>query len=148
MANHDRYAAAYGQAGHAVVAWCLGLCVQEIGILDDENDEAGTIDFACSSHLPLIDRIAVCLAGLEARDLVKLPAYQLAEMSGIPKAIDILSEGLSETQIKSLRDAGHRRARYLLSVHRNKVDRLAAHLIQCGKIDASELMELLNAATR
>ena len=80
-------------------AWAYAC--KRLGILDDENDEAGTIDFACSSHLPLIDRIAVCLAGLAARDLVKLPAYQLAEMSGNPKAIDIQGN-----RAKEVRDNG------------------------------------------
>jgi hypothetical protein len=63
----DETGTAIHEAGHAIVMWALGLTVGtiEIGINNDESK--GKADLLTSDqHLPLIHRIAVCVAGIKA----------------------------------------------------------------------------------
>jgi ATP-dependent Zn protease len=73
MSNRDRVGAAYHEAGHAVVASYFGLVVSRIEIGIDDDDAKGAADIADDQQRPLIDRIALCAAGLEAQEL--LAAY-------------------------------------------------------------------------
>jgi hypothetical protein len=52
--------AAYHEAGHIVVARFLGLTVREVKI---EEDGSGRADISSAEHLPLVDQVAVCVAG-------------------------------------------------------------------------------------
>ena len=53
--------AAYHEAGHVVVAQFLGLTVREVEI---EEDGSGRADIRYAEHLPLVDQIAICVAGI------------------------------------------------------------------------------------
>ena len=55
--------AAFHEAGHVVVAMNLGLAVGEVEISDDGS---GRSQIAPPDHLPLVDQIALCVAGIEA----------------------------------------------------------------------------------
>jgi hypothetical protein len=69
---------AFHEAGHAVVAWYLGLQVGEIAIVDDPKDDSGTDIATEQEHLPEVDRLAVCLAGLEAESFFEAPTQEYA----------------------------------------------------------------------
>ena len=59
--------AAFHETGHAVVAWSLGLEVAHIVIGIGGDDSKGHANITSDQdHLPLIDRLAVRLAGIEA----------------------------------------------------------------------------------
>src|SRR5256885_2180453 len=90
-ANQDRLGAAYHEAGHAVVAWALGLPVGRIAINDD-GPPAGTTEIGSTEHLPATDRLAVCLAGVEAQHLFACPTHEHAGFSDYAKVLDIIGE--------------------------------------------------------
>jgi hypothetical protein len=144
MSERDRAGAAFHEAGHAVVAWALGLSVGEIEIGIAGDDSAGRSEIGDSSHLPIEDRIAVCLAGLEAQDLFKCPTHDLAGASDFTKIIEMIEgedeEGkiLTEGESKTLQDAGAARARRLLIDHTEQVGRLVAALLKSKKINAGD----------
>ena len=57
--------AAYHEAGHVVVARFLGLTIREVEI---EEDGSGRANISPAEHLPLVDQIALCVAGIEAQE--------------------------------------------------------------------------------
>jgi ATP-dependent Zn protease len=57
---------AYHEAGHAVVAWSLGLEVGTISVLAD--DASGGVQIGSADHLNLVEEIAVCAAGYTAEN--------------------------------------------------------------------------------
>ena len=59
--------AAHHEAGHVVVARFLGLTIRKIEI---EEDGSGRADISSGDHLPLVDQIAVCVAGIEAQESI------------------------------------------------------------------------------
>src|SRR5712671_5282064 len=122
--KEDRLGAAYHEAGHAVVAWSLGLTVGAMSINEDDPT-AGCVDIGPTEHLPTTDRLAVCLAGMEAQYLFGFPTHADAGYSDVTKALDIIGEDLSE---KESLDTGYVRARDLIHTHRSKVARLAERL--------------------
>jgi hypothetical protein len=69
--------AAYHEAGHVVVAQFLGLTVREVEI---EEDGSGRADIRHAAHLPLVDQIALCVAGIEAQELFNCPLHQHAAL--------------------------------------------------------------------
>jgi ATP-dependent Zn protease len=71
--ERDRRGAAYHEAGHAVVAWALGLQIGEIEIAIGGDDAKGNAEIENDEGLPLIDRLAICVAGMEAQDLFSAP---------------------------------------------------------------------------
>jgi len=140
----DRLGAAYHEAGHAVVAWSLGLPVGAIAISDDDPT-AGTTDVGTTEHLPTTDRLAVCLAGIEAQHLFRFPTNEHAGYSDYVKVLDIIGEDLTEQESLELRNAGYMRARGLILAHESKVALLAERLADDGRMDASEFTKLMNA---
>ena len=140
MNNNGQYDAAFHEAGHAVVAWALGLAVGEIAIRIRGDDTAGNAAIECSAHLPPVDRIAVCLAGLEAQQMFECPIHGLAGVSDYAKIVEIVGDCVSEEERRKLIDAGSVRARELLTAHKAQVRRLATSLSQQGRIDAGSLL--------
>ena len=70
--------AAFHEAGHVVVARFLGLTVGKIEIGDDGS---GNTKIGSAKHLPLIDQIALCVAGIEAEALFNVPEFKHAAFS-------------------------------------------------------------------
>jgi hypothetical protein len=86
MTEEDRRGAAIHEAGHAIVAFALGLAVEEIAIGISGDDSAGQSTIQESGHLPLTDQIALCLAGIEAQELFNSHTHELAAMSTTRKS--------------------------------------------------------------
>ncbi len=87
MTNKLRYSTAVHEAGHAVVMSALGLSVGEIEIGVDGDDTKGRTDLLCSDeHLPIIDRIAICVAGIDAQHIFECPTQELAGVNRSPQS--------------------------------------------------------------
>jgi hypothetical protein len=74
--------AAYHEAGHVVVARFLGLT---IGRVEIEEDGSGRADIRSAESLPLVEQIAVCVAGIEAQELFNCPIHQHRRARRLPK---------------------------------------------------------------
>ena len=61
--------AAYHEAGHVLVAR-FGVTVREVEIGEDGS---GGANISSAEYLPLVDQIAVCVAGIEAQENSQLP---------------------------------------------------------------------------
>jgi hypothetical protein len=118
--------AAFHEAGHFVVAREFGLPVGEIEIGDDGS---GRSQIGSAVHLPLIDQIALCVAGIEAQELFNCHTHVLAAAADYGMVIGLL-DGLTEAESLEHRDAACLRALEILQKHRSEVKRLADHLIE------------------
>ena|ERR1700730_2003031 len=112
-----RWSTAVHEAGHAIVAWGLGLSVGGLELF--EADGAGRSWIEDHAHLEVVDQIAVCAAGMEAVALLDagalLDAATLSQAgySDHGKIIELLA-ARSEREHDTTRHEGHQRARALL----------------------------------
>jgi len=112
--------------------------------IDPNDDSAGHSEIGDCSHLPIEDQIAICIAGLEAQYLFGCPfSHPLAGASDFSKIIELVEDGRSEEDSKSIRDAGAERARNILIEHRDVAARLAQALFERGRIDAGVFLREL-----
>jgi hypothetical protein len=139
-----RFGTAIHEAGHAIVMWALGLTVGtiEIGIGGDETK--GKTDMLTSDeHLPLIDQVAICYAGIEAQYVFDCPPHELAGMLDHGKVAELL-EGILEPRAKQIREAGFDRARALILTHKANLLRVAKRLAENGEVTADEFATLVS----
>ncbi len=148
MALSERYprGTAYHEAGHAVVAWSLGLPVGAVSVSDD--DASGSTQIGLSDHLPLIEQIAVCSAGIAAAEIFGHPIHELAGFKDRKRIMHLIEvHGISEEgQGPALRKEGYNFARARLETHLSKVAMLAELLVEHGRIEASEVMLLMQTS--
>jgi hypothetical protein len=134
---------AYHEAGHAVVAWSLGLSVGAVRVSDD--DASGGAEIGPADHLLLIEQIAVRSAGIEAETAFKCPAHELAGACDRAKILKLLeANGISQERGAEIRHEGHACARTHLEIHKSKVIKLAERLVQRGHVDATEFLCLMH----
>ena len=67
---------AFHEAGHAVVALALGLPVARVEIFHEDN--SGVTDIAGADGLPLVDHIALFVAGMNAEKMFDAPTHKSA----------------------------------------------------------------------
>jgi ATP-dependent Zn protease len=139
--NTDLLPTAYHEAGHAVVAWCLGLEVRSINIRPD--DAGGSAVIGGSERLAMVDRIAVTVAGAEAEHFFKLRTHELGIYGDMRMLVTLLDE-IPEHKAIQLREDGYRRAHDLLMAHEDKVVRLAQRLFEVRFVDAAEFLRLMS----
>jgi hypothetical protein len=108
MTIDDRRGAAYHQAGHVVVAWALGFRVYAAAIGIDGDDAKGKTDIDHGRPLPLVDKIAVCAAGVEAQHVLGASTNCRA---GAMDEVEIikLTEHLDEKARLAQRNEGYQR---------------------------------------
>ena len=149
MALSERYprGTAYHEAGHAVVAWSLGLPVGAVSVSDD--DASGSTQIGLSDHLPLIEQIAVCSAGIAAVEIFGHPIHELAGFKDRERIMHLIEmHGISEEgQGPALRKEGYNFARARLETHLSKVAMLAELLVEHGRIEAGEVMLLMQTVS-
>jgi ATP-dependent Zn protease len=141
------WAMAFHEAGHAVVAWSLNLrvesvCIREIGA----GDSATKTD--PPNDLSLIDQLATLAAGLEAERMFNCPLHEHAGDRDRLMAITLVQEhhvGLAPDEVQSHLAAGRARARELLLEHKERVIRIAEHLLDVRQVDAAEFLGLMSA---
>jgi hypothetical protein len=118
--------AAFHEAGHVVVVIHFGLTVGEIEI---SNEGSGKSQISPSDHLPLVDQIALCVAGIEAQELFDCHTHPLAAAADYGMVIGLV-DGFTEAESLACRNAGYLRALEILKKQRPEVERLAYHLIE------------------
>ena len=142
MTIQDRYGAAVHEAGHAVVAWALGLKTREMAVGINGDGAAGEAEIDEGTHLPLVDRIAIYSAGADAQRMLDAPTNGIVatlDMDEIRKLID----DRAEDEGKVLRYAGTLRSKELLELHRGKVERLAEALAERTELDQVAIEQIL-----
>ena len=131
-----RRGTAIHEAGHAIVMWALGLTVGKIEIGINGDDSIGKTDLLTSEkHLPLIDRIAISVAGIEAQHIFDCPTHELAGQGDLGKVVELL-DGTPEPHAHQMREAGYARAHALITMHRAQLQRLADRLVKDRKVTA------------
>ena len=118
--------AAYHEAGHVVVARFLGLA---IGRVEVEEDGSGRADISSATHLPLVDQIAVCVAGIEAQELFNCPMHEHAALGDYRKVRELLT-GLTDAESYEYRRAGYLRALEILKGRLPEIEQLADQLFK------------------
>jgi hypothetical protein len=124
--------AAYHEAGYVVVAQFLGL---PIGRVEIEGDGSGRADIRYAEHLPLVDQIAICVAGIEAQELFHCPVHQHAALGDYLKARELVA-GLSDAESYEYRQAGYLRALEILKARLPELEALAQQLFNQRRIAA------------
>lgn len=130
-----RRAAAVHEAGHAIVAWALGLEVRELRI-DDQGKGLSVIQR--HDHLPIVERIAVADGGMQAVEMLKARVWELAAVGDEAQIIDIL-EGLPEAEANQLRSRGAAQVLTILNRRIDVLTDLSDTLFQSMALDATAL---------
>ncbi len=113
----------------------------EIGINGD--DTAGKSEIADTGSLAMVDRIALCAAGLEAERLFGCEAmHEYAGWSDAAKMVEIL-EDLPFEEAKDIRFNGYDRAFQILDPERSLIERLAEPLAITGRLEEKDVRCLL-----
>jgi hypothetical protein len=105
MDKGDPRCAAIHEAGHAVVAQFYGLPVEEIAIDIGGGDAKGTTQIGPDAHLPIIDRTALCVAGVASQALFECPSRERWGMSDYVK-VGMLVDGLPRSESVKVRAVG------------------------------------------
>jgi Peptidase M50B-like len=132
MTNDGLRGVAYHEAGHAVVALALGLSVARVEIFHEDN--SGVTDIAGADGLPLVDHIALFVAGMNAEKMFDAPTHKSAG-GGDRANVRELLKGIDIVPAHELRQKGHQRAWDLLNDHHSSVNDIAERLIAHRKID-------------
>ena len=144
MTIEERRSTAIHEAGHVVVAWALGLPVgsMEIGCNGDDTAGRSEID-ETARQLSLVDRIALCIAGMEAQLLFGCESIHLHGGSSV---IIRMLDDLLEEEADTIRSKGYDRAAELLVCRRPLIERIAERLAISGKPKQGEVLTLLQEA--
>jgi len=127
--------AAYHEAGHALVALHYGLEVGQIVVR--ENGDGGT-DISRIEHLPLLDRVAVCMGGGAAQQHFQAPATDHAMMADYVMVYNLTLEMTDEERETAIEKA-FVRARSIIAQNADEVARLAKILIARRSIKLDEI---------
>ena len=140
--NRDRYGAAVHEAGHVVVARVCGVQTGAMiaGIGDD--DAAGRAEIGDTSHLSVIDQIAICAAGMQAQRMLGAATHEVAGLSDEVRIYNILDD-YEPTEGEALRDAGFGKSRETLEAYRATVELLAAALAEQGELDHAAVEHII-----
>ena len=144
MTIEERRSTAIHEAGHVVVAWALGLPVGSMEIGCNGDDTAGRSEIDETAHqLSLVDRIALCIAGMEAQLLFGCESIHLHGGSSV---IIRMLDDLLEEEADTIRSKGYDRAAELLVCRRPLIERIAEQLAISGKLEQGEVLALLQEA--
>jgi hypothetical protein len=141
----DRRGAAFHEAGHATVAWALGVPVGVIEIAIGGDDAKGGAQIGSSQHLPSVDQIAIWLAGVQAQHLFSAPTHEHAGLADYAAVFNLIG-GMGEEESLSARNAGFERAQDILEQNSILVETLAAALIKDLKIDQATVDLIINGS--
>ena len=127
---------AYHEAGHAIVAYALGLRVGDIHI--NEHDEGGGTEVCqCDASRSFIEQAALRLAGIKAQTLWKKPSTLPLGQKDQEKLLH-QGRGLSDACREEIRMRGFELAGEKLERYEGKVKAVAEHLIEHGRMTESE----------
>ena len=123
--------AAFHEAGHVVVARFLGLTVREVEIGEDGS---GRANISSAERLPLVDQIAVCVAGIEAQEFFNCPVHDHAALGDYLKVRELMA-GLSNAESYEYRQAGYLRALQILKSRLPEIEELAHQLFHQRRVE-------------
>jgi hypothetical protein len=123
--------AAFHEAGHVVVARFLGLTVREVEIGEDGS---GRANISSAERLPLVDQIAVCVAGIEAQEFFNCPVHDHAALGDYLKVRELMA-GLSNAESYEYRRAGYLRAFQILKSRLPEIEELAHQLFHQRRVE-------------
>jgi hypothetical protein len=127
--------AAYHEAGHILVALHYGL---EIGlIVVRENGDGGT-DISSTEHLPLLDRVAICMGGGAAQQHFQAPTTDTAMSADYVMVCNLTSE-MKDDEREAAIEKAFVRARSVIERNSDEVARLAKILIAKWSINLDEV---------
>jgi hypothetical protein len=132
-----RREAAVHEAGHAIVAWTLGLKVRQLRIGDDGS---GASCIECSAHIPILHQIAVAEAGMAAVELLRGGSPR--SEAGLADAVKIgnLLDGYPTDQHEQLICDGHKCAKEILVGRLTALTDLSDALARFGLLDTTALL--------
>jgi len=133
-------ATAFHEAGHAVVAYCLGLEVRHICINSD--DESGRTDTLPHNELTMLDQATFILAAVEAQKIWDAGSKHMAAARDYGDFIN-LTIGLADEEREEVRLRAIEHAKNFLLTHKAQVEAVAHRLMERGQIDGSEFMRLM-----
>ena len=133
--SSDVIGAAYHEAGHVLVALHYGLDVELIVIR--ENGDGGT-NIRRTEHLPLLDRVAVCMGGGAAQQHFQAPATDHAMMADYVLIYNLTPEMTDEEREETIEKA-FVRACSIIAQNADEVARLAKILISRLSIKLEEV---------
>jgi hypothetical protein len=123
------------EVGHAIVARAFGLPVALLAIASDGSSQPS---IGCSAHLPIVEQLAVCAAGMEAVELLDARTDHEAGFSDQGKIIELLEQH-PEAERNRLRAEARRRARQSLEEHRPALQRVSTALASARAMEAAAL---------
>jgi hypothetical protein len=137
LTHQLRRAAAVHEAGHAIVAWVLGLKVARLWIKDTGR---GGSDIECNRDRPVKEQLALAEAGMTANDLLPGMTYPEAGLSDVRK-IENLLDGCTDTEAEreQLRSQGCELAREILRKRVTLLLELADALVAAGCLNEAAL---------
>src|SRR5262245_52928901 len=100
--SSDVVGAAYHEAGHVLVALHYGLDVGLIVVR--ENGDGGT-NIGRTEHLPLLDRVTVCMGGGAAQQHFQAPATNHAMMADYVMVYNLTPEMIDEEREEAIKKA-------------------------------------------
>ena len=141
MKTNDRLRGpAFHEAGHVIVARELGLPVGEIAIGINGDKAKGRTDIGPAHHLPIIDQIALCVAGVVAQSLFDGPNHNFAGAGDYARVVQLV-HGMTDAKSLKLRHAAYARARTILERRKTEVEQLTQQLLKQRRIKASRSNE-------
>ena len=139
--ENDCKGLAYHEAGHAVVAWALGLRV--IGISLGTKGDGGLNTLLDEAYPPsLFQALVINRGAAAAEDLFAAPTRSLAGVRDRYQAEHEILPRLKRKKSRAMEEA-YQRARKLLQLHSDRAVRVAEYLIEHGTIDAAMASVLL-----
>jgi ATP-dependent Zn protease len=147
MASQAKYGAAVHEAGHAIVAAALGLKTRTMAVGIGGDDTAGAAEIEEGTHLPVVDQIAICSAGVDAQRLLDAPTNEIAAFADMVRIRDLIDD-LAEDEGEALRYAGYRRSQKLLKMHRATLECLAQALAEHTELNQVEIELILTSDDR
>jgi hypothetical protein len=133
------------EAGHAVVAFSLGVRVVAVSVFFTEKEGwKGYTKTEGTDHLPWEDQIMLRIAGMAAEEFFNCPEDPRASLHDRGEIASLLDRiGMSEEREARVAQ-GNARARIILEEHREQTLRLVARLVEHGHVSEPEFLRLMS----
>jgi hypothetical protein len=98
------------------------------------EDGSGRANISSAERLPLVDQIAVCVAGIEAQEFFNCPVHDHAALGDYLKVRELMA-GLSNAESYEYRQAGYLRALQILKSRLPEIEELAHQLFRQRRVE-------------